>query len=127
MIDIWPIQQAVYTALAAVPATYPVYDAVPQGTAYPYLTLGDDDALPDEEISDLSADIAMRVNAWSRYTGKKQVRAMLEFVRSRLHGQDIGAGVWACTVEALRVFEDPSSTEASRLFRGVAELRIRAN
>lgn len=127
MIDLWPIQQAVYSALATAPATYPTYDAVLQGTAYPYLTIGDHDAFPDEEITVDSGDIALSVHAWSSYTGKKQVLEMLAFVADRLDGADIGAGVWACTVEAVRAFEDPSSTAASRLFHGVAELRIRAN
>jgi hypothetical protein len=127
MIDLWPVHQALYTALTEAPATYPTYDAVPQNTAAPYLTIGQPDALSDEEIAVHSADIAWLVHAWSRQNGKKQAYAMLEFVRERLDGQDIGAGVWACTVDAVRVFEDPTSTAASRLFHGIAELRIRAN
>lgn len=127
MIDLWPIQQAIYTALAAVPATYPVHDAVPQGAAYPYLVIGEVSSQPDEEIAVASADASFVIHAWSRSAGKKQAHAMLEFVRDRLDGQDLGAGAWACTEDFADVLEDPSSTAANRLYHGIARYRIRAN
>lgn len=126
MIDLWPVQQAIYTALSTAPATYPVYDAVPQGTAYPYLHIGEFSALPDEEIEVPSADASVVINAWSRQSGKQQAHAMLEFVRDRLDNQAIGGGAWACSEDFADILEDPSSTAAARLYHGIARYRVRA-
>lgn len=127
MIDLWPVQQAIYTALNANPKTYPVHDAVPQSTAYPYLVIGEVTEIPDDELDVASADASFTVHAWSRYAGKKEAYAMLEFVRDRLDGQAIGGGVWACSEDFAEVIEDRTSTAASRLYHGVARYRVRAN
>lgn len=127
MIDLWPVQQAIYTALSATPKTFVAYDAVPQGATYPYFVIGEVSAAPDDELAADSADAAFQIHAWSRSAGKSQAYAMLAFARSRLNGQDIGAGVWACTEDFNEVFEDRASTAASRLYHGVARYRIRAN
>lgn len=125
MIDLWPVQVAVYGALNTTPKTYPAYDAVPQGAAYPYIVVGEITAIPDDELAAESADASFTVHAWSRYSGKKEAHAMLAFARARL--QDIGAGVWALTEDFAEVIEDRTSTAASRLYHGVARYRIRAN
>lgn len=127
MIDLWPAQQAIYTALSAAPATYPAHDAVPQAAAYPYLVIGEITAIPDDELDAASADATFQLHAWSRYAGKKQAHAMLEFARDRLDNQTLGGGVWACSEDFAEVIEDPSSTAASRLYHGIARYRIRAN
>lgn len=127
MIDLTPVQTAIYAALAASPATYPVHDAVPQGTAYPYLVIGEVTALPDEELEAASVDASFTLHAWSRHAGKKQAHAMLEFARARLDNVDIGGGAWACSEDFAEVMEDQTSTAASRLYHGVARYRVRAN
>lgn len=127
MIDLAPLQTAAHVALSAAPATYPAYDAVLQGTAYPYLVIGEVTALPDEDMDVASVDASFQIHAWSRSAGKKQVYAMLEFARDRLDNQAIGGGVWACSEEFAEVMEDPTSTAASRLYHGIARYRLRAN
>lgn len=126
MIDFDPIQDAVYAALAATPATYTTYDAVPQGATYPYLVLGEITALPDEDLAEPTVDLTLTIHAWSKQHGKGQTFAMLEFVRDRLDGQAIGGGAWACSEDFTTVIEDRASTAASRLYHGVARYRIRA-
>jgi hypothetical protein len=127
MIDLWPVQQALYGALTAAPATYPVYDAVPQGTAFPYLVLGEITSIPDDELEAASADASFTVHAWSRNAGKKQIHAMLEFARARLDNEPLGGGAWACSEDFAEVMEDRTSTAASRLYHGVARYRVRVN
>lgn len=124
MIDLWPIQQAVYAALTAAPATYPVYDAVPQGAALPYIVIGAFTATPDDDIEVASVDASLTLHGWSKGHGKQEAHALLEFMRGRLDGQAIG---WACTEESADIFEDPSSTAASRVYHAFARYRVRAN
>lgn len=127
MIDVWPVQVAVFEAMTEEPTTYDVLDAVKQGQTYPYLVIGEITAIPDEELEQDSADASFTVHAWSRYNGKKETHELLAFARERLHGKDIGGGVWAISEDFAEVMEDPSSTAASRLYHGVARYRIRAN
>lgn len=124
MNNLWPVQQAIYSALTTAPATYPVYDAVPQSADRPYIVIGEVDAVPDEELADSSTDAAFTIHTWSASPGKAQSYAMLEFIRARLDGQTI-SGAWACTEDQFDVFEDRASTAASRLYHGFARYRVR--
>lgn len=126
MIDLWPLQQAIYSALTAAPATYPVFDAVPQGVHAPYIVIGEFFNENDLDLSDVSSDSALTLHGWSRQQGKQQAHAILAFIRDRLDHQTIG-GAWACYAEQEDVFEDRSSTAASRLYHAVARYRIRLN
>lgn len=119
------VQTAVYSALTTAPATYPVYDAVPQGTAKPYIVIGDFDADPDETFS-TSTDTTLHLHTWSAYAGKSQTHAMLAFIRARLDGQTIG-DAWALSEEFNEMMEDPSSTATARLYHGIARYRVRVS
>lgn len=118
------IQTALYGALTGAPATYPVYDPVPQGVARPYIVIGEFVAEPDEELSLTTTDASINLHTWSATHGKAQSHAMLEFIRARLDGQTV-AGTWACTEEMNELFEDEGSTAAARLYHGVARYRAR--
>lgn len=125
MIDVWPLQAAIVTALKVAPATFPVHDAVPQGTVKPYLVVGEITVAPDDELAAASADASFMLHAWSGYQGKKEAHAMLEFARDRLDHQTIGTA-WACTEEFAEVMEDPKSTASARIYHGMARYRLRA-
>lgn len=127
MNDLAPVQTAIYEALTAAPATYPVYDAVPQGAAFPYLVIGEWTAQPDEILEVASTDADVMIHAWSRHPGKLEAHQLLQFVRARLDGQAIGGGVWACSEEFSTVMEDRNSTAANRLFHAAARYRVRLN
>lgn len=117
------IQTAVYSALTANPATYPVYDAVPQGVAKPYIVIGDIDADPDETLTQ-ATDATIHLHTWSAYAGKFQTHTMLAFIRARLDGQTVGSA-WAFTEEFNEMMEDASSTATARLYHGIARYRVR--
>lgn len=124
MNNLWPIQQAIYAALIVVPATYPVYDGVPQGAAKPYITLGEFTIEPDEELAAATTDASINLHTWSATAGKIQTHAMLQFIRARLDDQTI-SGAWFCSEDFIEIMEDPASTAASRLYHGVARYRVR--
>lgn len=126
MIDLAPIQEAIYVALTAPPAPYPVYDPVPEDLQAPYIAIGDPNVFNDELLSVPSADADFVLHTWSRSHGKRETWEILAFIRSRLDHQAIGAGCWACTEDFYQVIEDPASREDSRLYHGIARYRIRA-
>lgn len=126
MIDIGPIQAAIYTALAGAPATYPVHDAVPENAAKPYFAIGEFNVFPDVLLGVASGDADFVLHAWSAYAGKKQAWEMLAYARARLDGASLGAGVWSITEDFVQVLEDPASREDSRLYHGIARYRVRA-
>lgn len=124
MNNLSPVQIAVYGLLTATPATYPVYDAVPQGAAYPYIVIGVWIAEPDEELGSASTDASIQMHTWSNYAGKSQTHTMLQFIRARLDNVAV-SGTWAFTEDFVDVMEDAGSTAASRLFHGIARYRAR--
>lgn len=126
MNDLWPVQEAIYSALTATPATYPVYDAVPQGIAKPFIVIGEITGQPDDELETASTDASFLIHTWSGSNGKGQSHAMLQFIRARLDGQTIG-DAWGCSEDFAEIMEDRASTAASRLYHGVARYRIRTN
>jgi uncharacterized protein DUF3168 len=122
--DLAGVQSSIYAALVSAPATYGVYDAVPQLVAKPYIVIGEYTAQPDEEIGTVTTDATLNIHTWSAKNGKAETHAMLEFVRVRLDGQAI-AGTWLCVEDFAEIMEDSGSTAASRLYHGIARYRIR--
>lgn len=124
MISLWPVQQSVYSALISAPATYRVYDAVPQGVAKPYIVIGEYTEESDEDLQIITGDASLNIHTWSATAGKKETHAMLEFIRGRLDNQLL-PGAWYCGEEFNEIMEDEGSTTASRLYHGIARYRIR--
>lgn len=124
MNDLTAVQTAIYGALTGAPATYPVYDAVPQGVARPYIVIGELTAEPDEELATATTDAAINLHTWSGLTSKGQSYTMLQFIRARLDGTALG-GSWLITEDFNEVMEDESSTAAARLYHGIARYRVR--
>lgn len=125
MNNLAPTQTAIYMALTAPPATYPVYDAVPQGVAKPYIVIGEWTGDWDEELQVSNTDASLGIHTWSGQHGKSQTHAMLQFVRDRLDGQPI-TGAWLCIEDFNEIMEDVSSTASNRLYHGIARYRVRA-
>lgn len=124
MNDLTALQTAIYAALVVAPATYPVYDAVPQGISKPYIVIGEVLADSDEEIQAASTDASISFHTWSGTTSKGQSYTMLQFIRSRLDGVPMG-GAWSLSEENNTVFEDQGSTAAARIYHGTARYRAR--
>jgi hypothetical protein len=124
MNDLTTVQTSIYSALTANPATYPVYDAVPQGVSKPYIVIGEVTADPDDELQAATTDASLNLHTWSAVSGKSQTHTMLQFIRARLDGQTI-SGAWFCSEDFNEIMEDAGSTAASRLYHGVARYRVR--
>lgn len=118
----WAIQQAVYTRLAG-QLSVPVYDHAPQDVAFPYVELGEIDAIPFDTDDSVGAETTVTIHTWSRYRGWKEVKEIQGRVYDALHRYNLpvaGAHLVTVEFEIGRTFLD-----ADGLTRhGVQEFRI---
>lgn len=90
---VWDLQQAVHATLAADAAMLAllgdtrVYDDVPRGAAFPYVTLAAFTARDWATGTEPGTEITFIVHAWSRGAGHKGPHLIAEAVRGALHDQ----------------------------------------
>lgn len=77
-----------------------VFDRVPAGTSYPYVSMGPSDALSDDVDCINGFDITFQVDAWSDAVGFPEVRRVADAVRRALLATDL-----SLTENALVTFE----------------------
>jgi Protein of unknown function (DUF3168) len=61
-----------------------IYDAVPQGAAFPYVSFGPCDATADDAECIDGLDIFQQIDCWSRGVGYPEVKKIADAVRSCL-------------------------------------------
>lgn len=66
-----------------------VYDSIPSHAAFPYVSLGPSDELPDDAECITGFDISMQIDCWSRKPGFPEVRGLAEAVRVTLHRAEL--------------------------------------
>src|SRR5690625_7353715 len=81
------IQTAIYQALSTL--SYPVYDDVPQGAAFPYIVIGDDTSIPFDDDCNVGAESTITIHVWSIYSGRLEVKQIMNAVYNRLHRQNL--------------------------------------
>ena len=90
---VWDLQQAVHATLAADTAVLAllggarVYDDVPRGAVFPYLSLAAFTARDWATGTEPGTEISFAVHAWSRGAGHKGPNLIAEAVRAVLHDQ----------------------------------------
>jgi hypothetical protein len=90
---VWDLQQAVHARLAADAAVLAllgdarVYDDVPRGAAFPYVSLAAFTARDWATGTEHGTEITFTVHAWSRGAGHKGPHLIAEAVRGALHDQ----------------------------------------
>ena len=83
----WETQVAVYTALnTALSGTATVHDGVaPQGMAYPYVTISQQDSRPIDGLNDYRDDRLITLTVWSIHKGQKEVQQIIALINTALH------------------------------------------
>ena len=79
-------QSAVYAALDA-GLSAPIYDSVPQGAAYPYVTIEYQDSSRANWLSNRKDQKIMYFSVWSDYRGQKEVLQIMAEIDTLLHDQ----------------------------------------
>jgi hypothetical protein len=130
------LQQAIFAALSADAALTAllgagrIHDDVPQGTALPYLAIGQaterDWSTGSDPDTDEGREHSLTLHVWSGARGKKEAHEMLAAVRAALHDAPLtltGHRLVSLRHEASDVRRDPGGEAIHGLarFRAVTE------
>ncbi|HEX4301544.1 MAG TPA: DUF3168 domain-containing protein [Rhizomicrobium sp.] len=92
----WALQQAIFATLAASDAVRDavgdpprIFDAVPRGSAFPYIVIGDDRESDWSTATEPGSAHALTVHIWSRAAGRRETRLAAEAVVDALNGAEL--------------------------------------
>jgi hypothetical protein len=91
----WSLQQAVYAAITTDPGILALvgaarlFDDVPQGTPYPYITLGQSTSRDWSTGSDGGEEHILTLHVWSRAGGRRETHEIMGALRSALHDRTL--------------------------------------
>jgi hypothetical protein len=88
------LQGAILARLKADPAVASlvaarIYDSVPQGATFPYVTFGPVQSLTDDADCITGLEIAQQIDVWSRAPGFPEAKRIVDAVRAALHDAPI--------------------------------------
>lgn len=66
-----------------------IHDDVPEGTSYPFVTLGEEQSNEYGTIDADGADTALTIHVWSQYKGAKQTKDILDRIHTLLHDSNL--------------------------------------
>jgi hypothetical protein len=108
------LQKAIFAALTTSPAIAGgrVYDRVPAGPTFPYVSIGDEQVLDDGDTCSDGWEVTSDVHVWSRPAAgsKAEVKDLAAAIVPRLAVTTIsvtGFRVLIAELETSRVFRDP--------------------
>ena len=92
----WELQKAVYSKLTGASITdyagsaiTGVFDEVPEGTAYPYVVIGEETAT---NVSAKDKDLhehTLTIHIWSQYRGNRDIKDIMKQVHDLLHNSSL--------------------------------------
>jgi hypothetical protein len=122
------LQRAVYQALTADPTLMAmvtgVHDHVDQGSAYPYIVIGEDGAAEWDTDTEQGAESLLTIHTWSREKGRMQCKEIQEAIYEILHRKNLtinNAVFYSCFWEFSDSFVDPDGETR----HGVMRFRVR--
>lgn len=65
-----------------------IYDSVPVGAAFPYVSIGPVDSNEDDADCITGLEVAQQIDCWSRATGFPECKKLVDAVRAALHGYE---------------------------------------
>lgn len=88
-----------------------VYDQVPEGTAYPYVRIGDHLSIPDNDHGGFGREITVTVHVWTRARGNAQGQQIADRIIELLDHQDRSLPVSGHRVVSVRCEFDQALTD----------------
>ncbi len=89
----WELQQAIYTALTGdaplMGMVQGVYDHVPQGAAFPYVTVGESSVRAWRAVGLDGVETTLILHVWSRERGRKQAKQIMAEIPRILDDADL--------------------------------------
>ncbi len=93
-----------------------VFDNVPAGAVFPYITFGPSDVFATDAACIVGRTETLQLDCWSRLAGKLQeVKTIADAVKTALHGFDgvmAENALVAMRVTSIRYFRDPDNITA---------------
>ena len=77
------VQKAIYRALSN--AGFTVYDHIPSNTSFPYITLGEENAMDWSTKTFQGLQTRFDIHIWSRYPGMKEVKEIADQILALLN------------------------------------------
>lgn len=65
--------------------TSKVYDDVPEGTAYPYVVIGEETAIEIGTKDKDAHEHTLTIHVWSQYRGRKEIKNIMSQIYTLLH------------------------------------------
>ncbi len=113
----WALQQAIFATLAVSDAVKDavgdpprIFDAVPRGSAFPYIVIGDDRESDWSTATEPGSAHALTIHIWSRAAGRRETRLAAEAVVDALNGAELT--ITGQTLIDLRWLESESTRES---------------
>lgn len=91
------LQQSIFTKItsgtltdvAGTSITTKVFDDVPEGTAYPYVIIGEETATNFGTKDKDANEHTLTIHVWSQYRGRKEIKNIMSQIYTILHNTDI--------------------------------------
>ena len=115
------LQKGLYTLLSA---HMTVYDAVPQDTSFPYVTIGEATAIEWCTKTGDGTEATVTVHTWSRYPGRKECLTLMDTVLQKITETPVtfaGFAVVTVEMELMEIIEEPDGITR----HGVQKFRFR--
>jgi len=91
----WELQKSLHsalvndTALTSLLSGAKIYDDVPQGTPFPYVTIGESTVRDWSTGSEAGSEHILTLHVWSRAKGRKQVHEIIDVMTAKLHDMNL--------------------------------------
>lgn len=122
-----PIQEALYTKLISITSLMNkvngIYDFVPQGTEYPYVTIGENTQSDWGSKTFTGFDDTISIHTWSRGAGRKSCAEIMSDIYSAIHEGSLSVSGFKVTVlrqEFSEIILDPDG----QTYHGIQRFRI---
>ncbi|MEO0809895.1 MAG: DUF3168 domain-containing protein [Pseudomonadota bacterium] len=124
----WALQRSIYAALIGDAALTTllggthVYDHVPRGTDFPYITIGQTTERDWSSGNEEGSEHTLTLHIWSRAAGRKEVQTIMAAVRTRLHDQTLALAGYRL-VNIRHEFSDLRRETDGETLRGLMRFR----
>ncbi len=116
------IQRAIFLRLKN-ETTYPVFDYVEKGQAYPYIKIGDDTHVDYNDDDKDGLESTVTIHCWSTYKGAAEVKEMQQAVISALNRHDLAVS-GSNTITMYQEYQENSLDPDGVTHHGVQRFRL---
>lgn len=115
------LHKAIFSALGGL--TVPIYDAVPQGSSYPYVSMGTMTSGDFDFLSDRKDERFVFLTIWSESKGQQEVMSIISEIDALLH--DAALNLDTGRVAMIKIDQATTQRDADNVtYHGTVTLRV---